>query len=62
MGGRMQGTAWRLWLLVRVERGQSLVEYAIVTALIAVAALAALEGFGDGVKSAFDAIIEKLPK
>jgi Flp pilus assembly pilin Flp len=44
------------------EGGQSMVEYAIVTALIAVAALAALQGFGDSVKGAFDAIIDKLPK
>jgi Flp pilus assembly pilin Flp len=41
--------------------GQAMVEYAIVTALLAIAALAALEGFGDGVKGAFDAIIDKLP-
>jgi Flp pilus assembly pilin Flp len=43
------------------ETGQSLVEYAIVTALIAIAALAALQGFGDAVKGAFDGIVDKLP-
>ena len=48
--------------IVDSETGQAMVEYAIVTALLAVAALAALEGFGDGVKGAFDAIISKLPK
>jgi Flp pilus assembly pilin Flp len=44
------------------DSGQSMVEYAVVTALIAVAAMAALQGFGDSVKGAFDAIIDKLPK
>lgn len=55
----------RLWRWLRVsagdEQGQSMVEYAVVTALIAAAAIAALTGFGDSVKAAFDAIANKIP-
>lgn len=43
------------------ERGQSMVEYAVVTVLLAAAALVALNGFGDSVKGAFDAIVAKIP-
>jgi len=58
---RLYETRRRIGTLVGSDEGQSLVEYAIVTALIAIAALAALQGFGDAVKGAFDAIVGKLP-
>lgn len=58
---RMEAILWRLWAVTRAEEGQSMVEYAVVTALIAAAAIAALTGFGDSVKSAFDAIVKKIP-
>jgi Flp pilus assembly pilin Flp len=63
MRRRLEEALRRAYLAGSVkDTGQSMVEYAIVTALIAIAALAALEGFGDSVKGAFDAIIDKLPK
>jgi Flp pilus assembly pilin Flp len=61
MHRRLDGTRRRVGVLAASEVGQSLVEYAIVTALIAIAALAALQGFGDAVKGAFDGIVDKLP-
>jgi Flp pilus assembly pilin Flp len=62
---RLDSIVLRLWhrLLMtwQEERGQSMVEYAVVTALIAAAAIAALTGFGESVKGAFDAIVKKIP-
>lgn len=45
-----------------IEEGQSLVEYAIVCALIAIAALVAVEALGTGVAGAFESMSGKLPK
>lgn len=68
MRERIDGVLWRLWWRMQLadaaeaERGQSTVEYAIVTAAIAVAALGAVAVLGDGLKNAFEAFIDKLPK
>lgn len=56
---------WTRWLvgLVRragAEAGQTMVEYAIVAALIAVAAMAAVEALGGGVSTVFGNIVDAI--
>ena len=46
----------------RDERGQSMVEYAIVTALIAVVAMVAVGALGTAVATAFNNIVNALGK
>ncbi len=43
-------------LIHRDEAGQSMVEYSIVTALIAVVAIAAVQTLGEGVVGVFESI------
>jgi Flp pilus assembly pilin Flp len=42
------------------EAGQTMVEYAIVAALIAVVAMVAVEGLGTGITSVFDKITSQI--
>ena len=42
------------------ESGQSMVEYALVTALIAVVALVAVQTLGEGIVSVFEAITDEI--
>ncbi|MBN9492561.1 Flp family type IVb pilin [bacterium] len=42
------------------ESGQSMVEYALVTALIAVAALVAVQTLGEGIVGVFESITDSL--
>jgi len=42
------------------ESGQSMVEYALITALIAVVALTAVEALGGGVVDVFESITDEL--
>ena len=42
------------------ESGQSMVEYALVTALIAVVALVAVQTLGEGIVSVFESITDEL--
>ena len=44
----------------RDESGQSMVEYALVTALIAVVALVAVQTLGEGIVSVFEAITDEI--
>jgi pilus assembly protein Flp/PilA len=46
--------------LHREESGQDLIEYALVAALIAFAAVAAMQGLANSINSAFSAIGSKL--
>lgn len=46
------------WL--RVELGQTMVEYSIVAALIAVVAMVAVQALGVGVTGVFNGIVESL--
>ena len=68
-GARLQiaiaRACWRLgpgvgdtW--TRGQAGQSMVEYAIVAALIAVVAMTAVEALGSGVSSVFQSIVGKV--
>lgn len=64
MRERTNDLVWRLWWRAR-ERdaaGQSTVEYAIVTAAIAVAAVAAVAVLDGALTSAFQSLVSKLPK
>jgi Flp pilus assembly pilin Flp len=47
----------RLW---SEERGQSMVEYAIVVALIAIIAMAAVQAFGQGISQVFQQLLSKI--
>ena len=53
---------WIVGLLRRgsEERGQTMVEYAIVAALIAVAAMAAVEALGGGISTVFGNIVSSI--
>jgi len=53
---------WIVGLLRRVseERGQTMVEYAIVAALIAVVAMAAVEALGGGISTVFGNIVDAI--
>ena len=42
------------------EAGQTMVEYAIVAALIAVAAMGAVEALGGGISTLFENIVESI--
>ncbi len=42
------------------ESGQSMVEYALVTALIAVVALVAVQTLGEGIVSVFESIADEI--
>jgi pilus assembly protein Flp/PilA len=55
------GTALgQLRRLAGAERGQTMVEYAIVAALIAVAAMAAVEALGGGISTVFGNIVSSI--
>lgn len=62
MRQRIDAAIVRMTTRALEEEGQSLVEYAIVCALIAIAALVAVEALGTGVAGAFESISGKLPK
>lgn len=63
MRERIDGLIWQWWwsVQVRPQRGQATVEYAIVAAAIAVAALAAVAVLEGGLKGAFEGLVNKLP-
>jgi Flp pilus assembly pilin Flp len=44
----------------RVEAGQTMVEYSIVAALIAVVAMVSVEALGVGIAGVFDGILESI--
>jgi Flp pilus assembly pilin Flp len=46
--------------LTAAEAGQSMVEYAIVTALIAIVALGAVQALGGGVTTVFNDIVDAI--
>ena len=57
----MKMTIRKLYRSLRSRRGQALVEYSVVLALVAVFALAALRGVGKGVNATLSAINSNLP-
>lgn len=46
--------------LRRAETGQSMVEYAIVVALVALIAMAGVQAFGNGVQQVFQQLLSKI--
>ncbi len=67
----LKDRASRAWLRLRSasealrgrtsgEEGQSLVEYAIAVALIAVAAMAAIQGLGNGIAAMFSRLLGRI--
>lgn len=56
----VQAVAERVRRLTAAERGQSMVEYAIVTALIAIVALGAVQALGGGVTTVFNNIVDAI--
>jgi len=46
--------------LRRPEAGQSMVEYAIVVALVALIAMAGVQAFGNGVQQVFQQLLSKI--
>jgi Flp pilus assembly pilin Flp len=54
--GRRVATA-PVWSVGTWREGQSMVEYAIVAALIAIAAMAAIQGLGIGIAGVFQRIL-----
>ncbi len=50
----------RFHRLVRDDRGATAIEYSLIGALIAVAAIAAMQGLGDQVNSTFSNVTETM--
>ncbi len=50
----------RIHMLLAREEGQSMAEYGLILALIAVVAIAALESVGTGVATQFDSVAAAL--
>lgn len=48
--------------ILRSEKGQGLAEYALILALISIAAIAVMPDLGAAIVAAFQAIIDKLPE
>ncbi len=53
-------TRWTLLLREAAERGQTMVEYSIVAALIAVVAMVAVQALGVGVTTVFNNIVNAI--
>ena len=53
-------TAGGGWLVARLEEGQSMVEYCIMAALIAVIAMAAVQALGVGIAGVFQRILSSI--
>jgi pilus assembly protein Flp/PilA len=47
-------------VLLRREEGQTMVEYSIVAALIAVVAMVAVQALGDGITGVFNNIVQSI--
>lgn len=60
----LRGSAWRARVKqVRAdltEAGQSMVEYAIVAALIAIVAMATVQAFGGGISNVFSRLLSRI--
>ena len=52
--------AWQSWRLVKNEKGQGLIEYALILVLIAVVVIAILTGLGAKASSVFNNINSRI--
>ncbi len=57
---RLESAAYRLREKTGEEEGQSLVEYAIAVALIALAAMAAIQALGGGIAAMFTRLLGRI--
>ena len=57
----MKHAKWKLRRIVRKQSGQSLVEYALILALIAVVAILVLQGLGNKVNNTLSNVNSNLP-
>ena len=60
-GGSMKGTIQQRYRALRSRKGQSLVEYSLVLALIAIVAITVLRGLGRHVNNTLSSINANLP-
>ena len=60
----VEQTLWRLWQIVtrfqEDDAGASMVEYAILVALIAIVAIAAVQSLGTGISQVFQNILGRI--
>jgi pilus assembly protein Flp/PilA len=57
----MKHAKWKLSRIIRKQSGQSLVEYALILALIAVVAILVLQGLGNKVNNTLSNVNTNLP-
>ena len=50
----MRSFMWKVWLALKSQKGQSLVEYALILALVAIVVITALTALGGGAKDAME--------
>ena len=62
MSGLLKAAWSRIVKLTRREDGQTMTEYALIIAVVAVAAVVALGALNSGVSSAFTKVVNSLPK
>jgi pilus assembly protein Flp/PilA len=51
----------KMWLAMRSEKGQSLVEYALILALVAIVVIAALTVLGTSTETTLEVVTNELP-
>ena len=51
----------RMWIAMRSQKGQSLVEYALILALVAVVIITGLTSLGGHVKNSMSSVSSKMP-
>jgi pilus assembly protein Flp/PilA len=51
---------WLRWQLLREQKGQGLVEYALIIVLVAIAVVVAITALGTQISSVFNSITTKL--
>jgi Flp pilus assembly pilin Flp len=57
----MKGTIEKLWKTLRSRTGQSLVEYALILALIAIVGITVLRGLGKHINNTLSSVNANLP-
>ena len=62
MSGLLKAAWSRIMKLTRREDGQTMTEYALIIAVVAVAAVVALGALNTGVSSAITKVVNSLPK
>lgn len=58
---RLKGTSQKVYRALRCRKGQSLVEYSLILALIAIVAITVLRGLGKTINGTLSSINANLP-